>query len=194
MVSDGKAEKTHLSKWYYNKYWKGSPCSRMSYSWWKVCNSITSKRNRQLVWDIEIRVRGTSAELKCFRFLCRWKEVRHDNTVTWLAFWNDPINPKEFKYVFLAASSSLKGQSDKEKYEKARLLKVQPSCHFTHFFDTIVSRTLITSICYFGYRTIYKISEQPTQRISRIKILWSGKLQLLHISLTSWLSGLAMRR
>ncbi|RVW38872.1 DNA topoisomerase 1 beta [Vitis vinifera] len=53
----------------------------------------------------------------------RWKEVRHDNTVTWLAFWNDPINPKEFKYVFLAASSSLKGQSDKEKYEKARLLK-----------------------------------------------------------------------
>ncbi|WOL06878.1 hypothetical protein Cni_G15612 [Canna indica] len=53
----------------------------------------------------------------------RWKEVKHDNTVTWLAFWNDPINPKEFKYVFLAASSSLKGQSDKEKYEKARVLK-----------------------------------------------------------------------
>ncbi|KAJ9562919.1 hypothetical protein OSB04_008079 [Centaurea solstitialis] len=49
-----------------------------------------------------------------------WKEVRHDNTVTWLAYWNDPINPKDFKYVFLAASSSLKGQSDKEKYEKAR--------------------------------------------------------------------------
>ncbi|KAL7217879.1 hypothetical protein ACSBR2_011163 [Camellia fascicularis] len=53
----------------------------------------------------------------------RWKEIRHDNTVTWLAFWNDPINPKEFKYVFLAASSSLKGQSDKEKYEKSRMLK-----------------------------------------------------------------------
>ncbi|KAL3642943.1 hypothetical protein CASFOL_013758 [Castilleja foliolosa] len=52
-----------------------------------------------------------------------WKEIRHDNTVTWLAYWNDPINPKEFKYVFLAASSALKGQSDKEKYEKARLLK-----------------------------------------------------------------------
>ncbi|EPS68250.1 hypothetical protein M569_06521 [Genlisea aurea] len=53
----------------------------------------------------------------------RWKEIRHDNTVTWLAYWNDPINVKEFKYVFLAASSTLKGQSDKEKYEKARLLK-----------------------------------------------------------------------
>ncbi|CAM6101329.1 unnamed protein product [Calypogeia fissa] len=53
----------------------------------------------------------------------KWKEIRHDNTVTWLAFWNDPINSKEFKYVFLAASSSLKGQSDMEKYEKARMLK-----------------------------------------------------------------------
>ncbi|EOA12470.1 hypothetical protein CARUB_v10025842mg [Capsella rubella] len=51
-----------------------------------------------------------------------WKEVKHDNTVTWLAFWNDPINPREFKYVFLAASSALKGLSDKEKYEKARNL------------------------------------------------------------------------
>ena len=56
--------------------------------------------------------------------MSRWKEIRHDNTVTWLAFWNDPINSKEMKYVFLAASSSLKGQSDKEKYEKARKLKV----------------------------------------------------------------------
>ncbi|OVA16320.1 DNA topoisomerase I [Macleaya cordata] len=61
--------------------------------------------------------------LKHLWCLCKWKEVKHDNTVTWLAFWNDPINPKEFKYFFLAASSSLKGQSDKEKYEKARLLK-----------------------------------------------------------------------
>ncbi|KAG2244794.1 hypothetical protein Bca52824_093360 [Brassica carinata] len=44
------------------------------------------------------------------------------NTVTWLAFWNDPINPKEFNYVFLAAGSASKAQSDKEKYEKARNL------------------------------------------------------------------------
>ena len=58
---------------------------------------------------------------------CSWKEVKHDNTVTWLAFWNDLINQKDFKYVFLAASSSLKGQSDKEKYEKARRLKVRKS-------------------------------------------------------------------
>ncbi|CAN0915822.1 DNA topoisomerase 1 alpha [Linum grandiflorum] len=66
-----------------------------------------------------------------------WNEIKHDNRVTWLAFWNDPINPKEFKYVFLAASSSLKGQSDKEKYEKARKLKVEIivfSCFSVEFF------------------------------------------------------------
>ncbi|KAL0726941.1 hypothetical protein Bca4012_023034 [Brassica carinata] len=53
----------------------------------------------------------------------RWKEVKHDNTVTWLAMWNDPINPKDCKYVFLSPSSSQKGHSDKKKYEKARKLK-----------------------------------------------------------------------
>ncbi|GLJ24530.1 hypothetical protein SUGI_0468720, partial [Cryptomeria japonica] len=53
----------------------------------------------------------------------RWKEVRHDRTVTWLAFWYDSINFKEFKYVILDASNSRKGQSDLEKYEKARMLK-----------------------------------------------------------------------
>lgn len=53
----------------------------------------------------------------------RWKEVRHDHSVTWLAFWKDPINTKEYKYVFLAANSAWKSESDLQKYEKARKLK-----------------------------------------------------------------------
>lgn len=73
--------------------------------------------------DIVINV-GKGAKIpECTMPGHRWKEIRHDNTVTWLAYWMDPINNKEFKYVFLAASSSLKGASDKEKYEKARKLK-----------------------------------------------------------------------
>ncbi|WJX36060.1 DNA topoisomerase 1 beta [Trifolium repens] len=52
-----------------------------------------------------------------------WAEITHDDTVTWLAKWRDPIKPNKFKNVSLAASSSWKGQSDKEKYEKARMLK-----------------------------------------------------------------------
>ncbi|KAG6897903.1 hypothetical protein C0992_009387 [Termitomyces sp. T32_za158] len=51
-----------------------------------------------------------------------WKAVTHDNTVTWLANWTENVNGNH-KYVFLAAGSSLKGQSDMLKFEKARELK-----------------------------------------------------------------------
>jgi DNA topoisomerase-1 len=54
----------------------------------------------------------------------KWKKVIHDNTVTWLATWTENVNHNH-KYVFLAAGSSLKGQSDMQKFEKARELKVR---------------------------------------------------------------------
>ncbi|KAK3012818.1 hypothetical protein RJ639_010410 [Escallonia herrerae] len=73
--------------------------------------------------DITINIGKDSPVPECPIPGERWKEIRHDSTVTWLAFWNDPINSKEFKFVFLAASSSLKGQSDMKKYDKARELK-----------------------------------------------------------------------
>ncbi|KAI8807726.1 hypothetical protein BJ742DRAFT_739600 [Cladochytrium replicatum] len=53
----------------------------------------------------------------------QWGETRHDNTVTWLATWKDNVN-NQTKYVFLAADSSVKGQSDTAKFEKARGLKL----------------------------------------------------------------------
>ncbi len=56
----------------------------------------------------------------------QWKEVRHDKTVTWLAYWKEPIAQKDFKYVWLAANSTFKSDSDLAKYEKARKLKVPP--------------------------------------------------------------------
>ncbi|XP_062024228.1 DNA topoisomerase 1 alpha-like [Rosa rugosa] len=52
-----------------------------------------------------------------------WKQIRHDNTVSWLACWDDPISEEKTKYVMLGGSSSLRGQSDKDKFEKARELK-----------------------------------------------------------------------
>lgn len=52
----------------------------------------------------------------------QWAEVRHDNTVTWLAHWKENINGNS-KYVMLAQSSHLKGISDYNKFEKARELK-----------------------------------------------------------------------
>ncbi|KAG8344007.1 putative Eukaryotic DNA topoisomerase I DNA binding Eukaryotic DNA topoisomerase I catalytic core [Trypanosoma vivax] len=52
----------------------------------------------------------------------KWKEVLHDHNVTWLAMWRDSILGN-MKYVMLAPSSTIKGQSDMLKFEKARELK-----------------------------------------------------------------------
>ncbi|XP_046720752.1 DNA topoisomerase I, mitochondrial isoform X2 [Silurus meridionalis] len=51
-----------------------------------------------------------------------WKEVRHDNTVTWLASWTENVQGS-CKYIMLNANSKLKGEKDWEKYEVARKLK-----------------------------------------------------------------------
>ncbi|XP_009100226.4 DNA topoisomerase I, mitochondrial isoform X2 [Serinus canaria] len=52
----------------------------------------------------------------------KWKEVRFDNTVTWLASWTENIQ-NTFKYIMLNPSSKLKGEKDWQKYEVARRLK-----------------------------------------------------------------------
>merc|ERR1711997_1113964 len=51
-----------------------------------------------------------------------WKKVQHDNTVTWLASWQENVQ-NQIKYVMLNPSSKLKGEKDMMKYEKARQLK-----------------------------------------------------------------------
>ncbi|XP_064640344.1 DNA topoisomerase I, mitochondrial-like [Lineus longissimus] len=51
----------------------------------------------------------------------RWKEVRHDNTVTWLCSWNENIQGA-IKYIMLNANSRIKGEKDWMKYETARRL------------------------------------------------------------------------
>ena len=51
-----------------------------------------------------------------------WKEVQHDDSVTWMATWHENVM-KATKYVMLAANSSLKGKSDYNKFAKALQLK-----------------------------------------------------------------------
>lgn len=51
-----------------------------------------------------------------------WKRVQHDPSVTWLCSWSENVQ-NQSKYVMLAASSSFKGKSDMEKYDKAIELK-----------------------------------------------------------------------
>mmetsp|Transcript_16721 Transcript_16721/g.18591 ORF Transcript_16721/g.18591 Transcript_16721/m.18591 type:complete len:779 (+) Transcript_16721:215-2551(+) len=50
-----------------------------------------------------------------------WGEVRHDPQVQWLAQWKENIN-NQLKYMQMAAQSSFKGKSDRQKYSKAALL------------------------------------------------------------------------
>lgn len=51
----------------------------------------------------------------------RWREVKHDNSVTWLASWQENVQG-QVKYVMLNPSSKLKGEKDWQKYETARRL------------------------------------------------------------------------
>lgn len=79
----------------------------------------------------------------------KWKKVIHDQTVTWLANWTENVNGNH-KYVFLAAGSSLKGQSDMIKFEKARELKVRGSDTFcfasSHDSARTMSRPFVKNI------------------------------------------------
>ncbi|RWS14571.1 DNA topoisomerase 1-like protein [Dinothrombium tinctorium] len=52
----------------------------------------------------------------------KWKEVRVDKSVTWLASWTENIMGN-VKYIMLNPSSKLKSMKDWQKYEKARELK-----------------------------------------------------------------------
>lgn len=51
-----------------------------------------------------------------------WGAIKHDKSVVWLAMWRENI-ADAFKYVKLAATSSIKGVSDMKKFETARELK-----------------------------------------------------------------------
>ncbi|KAF5287721.1 hypothetical protein FQA39_LY15741 [Lamprigera yunnana] len=51
----------------------------------------------------------------------KWKEVRHDPSVTWLASWTENVQ-NQVKYIMLNPSSKLKGEKDWQKYETARSL------------------------------------------------------------------------
>lgn len=55
----------------------------------------------------------------------RWKEVRHDNTVTWLASWTENIQ-SAIKYVMLNANSKLKVKKQRKKHSQAHVFIYSP--------------------------------------------------------------------
>ncbi|XP_056334006.1 LOW QUALITY PROTEIN: DNA topoisomerase I, mitochondrial [Danio aesculapii] len=71
----------------------------------------------------------------------KWKEVRHDNTVTWLASWTENVQGS-CKYVMLNANSKLKGEKDWEKYEVARKLKTRVDAIRTQYQEDLKSKQM----------------------------------------------------
>eukprot|EP00061_Rhincodon_typus_P018431 g47599.t1 len=65
------------------------------------------------------RIRPQDIIINCSQ---KWKEVRHDNKVTWLVSWTENIQGS-IKYIMLNPSSRIKGEKDWQKYETARTLK-----------------------------------------------------------------------
>ncbi|XP_019749666.1 DNA topoisomerase I, mitochondrial isoform X2 [Hippocampus comes] len=70
-----------------------------------------------------------------------WKEVRHDNSVTWLASWTENIQGA-IKYVMLNANSKLKGEKDWEKFEVARKLKTHVDGIRKQYLEDMKSREM----------------------------------------------------
>ncbi|KAL2093093.1 hypothetical protein ACEWY4_010405 [Coilia grayii] len=73
----------------------------------------------------------------------RWKEVRHDNTVTWLASWTEKVQGS-VKYIMLNANSKLKGEKDWEKYEVARQLKGRVEQIRSQYLQDLKSKQMVT--------------------------------------------------
>ncbi|KAF8342258.1 uncharacterized protein EI90DRAFT_2965361 [Cantharellus anzutake] len=71
-----------------------------------------------------------------------WGKIIHDDTVTWLVHWKENVNGN-LKYVFLAAGSSLKGQSDMQKFEKARELKKHVDLIRADYTNSLTSKLMI---------------------------------------------------
>lgn len=51
-----------------------------------------------------------------------WKEINHDHDGLWIARWEDEL-AKKYKYVWLAETSPLRQEKEKEKYTKATKLE-----------------------------------------------------------------------
>ena len=78
---------------------------------------------RILPEDISINIAQSAPVPKCDVPGHCWKEILHNNVVTWLAYYRDDTIKTSNKSIFLAASSKFKGLNDRKKYEKARKLK-----------------------------------------------------------------------
>eukprot|EP00357_Protocruzia_adherens_P032002 CAMPEP_0114998046 /NCGR_PEP_ID=MMETSP0216-20121206/15264_1 /TAXON_ID=223996 /ORGANISM="Protocruzia adherens, Strain Boccale" /LENGTH=603 /DNA_ID=CAMNT_0002362549 /DNA_START=157 /DNA_END=1969 /DNA_ORIENTATION=+ len=80
-------------------------------------------KSRIMPEDYTINVGLDNCVPKCPMPGHAWKEIVHNNKVTWLGYYKDEKNGGSNKYIYLSADSKWKGQNDMKKYEKARKLR-----------------------------------------------------------------------
>lgn len=80
-------------------------------------------KGRIMPEDITINIAQNAPVPKCHMPGHAWKDIVHNNEVTWLAYYKDDTINTSYKYIFLSAESKFKGANDRKKYEKARKLK-----------------------------------------------------------------------
>jgi DNA topoisomerase-1 len=93
----------------------------------------------------------------------KWGKIINDKDSMWLASWMDFLTQKR-KYVWLADSSGLKQDRDKEKYEKA----VKLAKEIDKIKDRIVkdmksknhNESRIATACYLIYRTAMRVGDE----------------------------------
>jgi DNA topoisomerase-1 len=110
-------------------------------------------KKRIMPEDVTINISEDSPVPECPVPGHEWKEVVHNPNVSWLAMWRENIRDST-KYVWLGASSSVKGKADRKKFETARQLKVS-------FFSSIV---FFFKVINFYFRITLMILEQLTMR------------------------------
>jgi DNA topoisomerase-1 len=113
-----------------------------------------------------------------------WKRVVHDHNSTWLATWIERLTGKR-KYVWLHDSSSLKQNSDKEKYDKANNLEK----HIGRVQREIISRMLksrdlnqrkISTVCYLIYKLAMRVGDEKDPE--EADTVGASTLRVEHIS------------
>lgn len=93
-----------------------------------------------------------------------WKGVIHDHSSTWLATWIEKLTGRR-KYVWLHDSSSLRQNSDREKYDKANRLER----HIGRVQREIINRMLrsrdvdqrkTSTVCYLIYKLAMRVGDE----------------------------------
>ncbi|XP_061106633.1 DNA topoisomerase I, mitochondrial-like [Conger conger] len=103
----------------------------------------------------------------------RWKEVCHDNTVTWLASWTENIQGAR-RYIRLNTSSKPQGEKDWEKYELAQRLNSymdQIRSQYYHDMDSaeMVIRQRATAL-YFIDKLAIRVGSEKKVSCSSLRV------------------------